>query len=159
MSYNYELFAPIVEAAEKKGLNIAFENVFEDGLPQKRFCSEAEELKELILKFNSRCVSCCWDFGHAHVAFKEKQAEKIEYMKNLITCTHVHDNSHGTDQHLPPFYGEINWKDCMKALKKSGYSGNLSFEFVYGAIPEAVAKTFLDSVYNTGEYLTELFNN
>ena len=138
LAYNYELFAPYVERAEKLGIGIAFENVFTDW-DRPRFCSEFDELESLITKFNSPNVTCCWDTGHAMVAFKERQPEMIRKMGSRITCTHVHDNSHNTDLHQVPFHGDIDWKAVMKAFEDAGYAGNLSYELVYGAIaPELV---------------------
>lgn len=157
LKYNYELCAPIVEAAVAKNINIAFENLFEDGFEGKpRFCSRAEELKALIESFKSENVSCCWDFGHASVAFKERQAEKIAYMDGLISCTHIHDNNQESDLHMPPFLGETDWKACMDALKSKGYNGTFSFEFAHGAIPEEMCKPFFGFLYNTAEYICRL---
>lgn len=153
--YNYDLFAPIVERAAAKNINIAFENVFEDGGKDKpRFCSRVEDLKELIERFNSDNVCCCWDFGHAGVAFGEEQPEKIKYMGKHIKCTHVHDCGHNYDLHLPPFLGDINWKECMNAMSEINYSEILSFEFVYGKIPEELAETFLKSMTEVADCLS-----
>ena len=154
LNYNYEMFAPIVEKAAEKNISIAFENVFEDGYKGRtRFCSRTEELKELIEKFNSENVCCCWDFGHAGVAFGEAQPEKIKEMGKYIKCTHVHDCGHEQDLHLPPFLGDINWKECIEAMKSINYSGIWSFEMVYGRIPEALADTFAKSMIEIARYM------
>lgn len=148
LEYNYELFAPIVEKAEKTNLKIAFETVFEDmGVP--RFCSEAEDLKALIEKFNTDTVCCCWDFGHAGLSFKEKHAEKIEYLGKYIECTHIQDYGHKLDLHLPPFLGDNDWGALMKALKNTGYKGNLVFEMVHGVMPQNMQKPFADYMMET----------
>lgn len=153
LEYNYRLFAPFVEKAD--GIKIAFENVFEDkSVP--RFCSEVTELKQLIEKFKSDNVCCCWDFGHANVAFGKEQPEKIKYMKGYIECTHVHDSAHAMDLHLLPFLGEIEWDKCIKSLKEIQYSGNLSLELVYGQIPAAVAETFSANLFKSLSYLWEM---
>lgn len=152
--YNYDLFAPIIEKATAKNINIAFENVFEGGYKNRaRFCTRVEELEALIEKFNSDNVCCCWDFGHAGVAFGEAQAEKIKYLGKHIKCTHVHDCGHNQDLHLPPFLGSIDWKECMRAMGEIDYSGNLSFEFVYGKVPEELAETFLKSMTKIADCL------
>ena len=71
LQYNHDMFMPYVENSEKSGYKLAFETVFEDGYKGgvRRFCSDPAELKKLILSFNSENAVCCWDFGHAHVAF------------------------------------------------------------------------------------------
>lgn len=48
---------------------------------------------KLILSFGSENAVCCWDFGHAYVAFRNRQVEKIREFGSLIQCTHVHDNT------------------------------------------------------------------
>lgn len=155
LSYNYEYFAPVVEKAEKNGVFIAFENVFTD-MDIPRNCSTVEELTAVIEKFNSDNVCCCWDFGHAAIAFGEKQDEAICAMKGKIKCTHVHDNYFYADMHLIPCFGKIDWKSCMSALETAGKPDVLSFELVYGDIPQKTAADTAKLLYKTGEYLLSL---
>ena len=162
LQYNYELFAPYVERAAKSGIKLAFETVFEDfiddatQLAQPRFCSDFDDLCAMIGKFNSDNVCCCWDFGHAGLSFGDKHAENIEKMGKLIECTHVQDYGHNDDLHLPPFLGENDWSALMAALGKAGYTGNLTFEMVYGAIPEALGDAFAEYLMETAKVLSSL---
>lgn len=160
LQYNYELFAPYVERAAKSGIKVAFETVFADelanGKSAPRFCSDIDDLMAMIDKFNADNVCCCWDFGHAGLSFGEKHAENILKMGSLIECTHVQDYGHNDDLHLPPFLGENDWDACMKALKKTGYKGNLTYEMVYGVIPEALGDAFVAYLKETGEVLKSL---
>lgn len=159
LQYNYEIFAPYVERAAKSGIKIAFETVFEDdvaGVILPRFCSEFDDLCAMIDKFKSDAVCCCWDFGHAGLAFGDKHAENIEKMGELIECTHVQDYGHNDDLHLPPFLGENDWNSCMSALSKTGYNGNLTYEMVYGEIPEALGGAFAEYLMATAKVLNDL---
>lgn len=156
LEYNYEYFAPIVERAEKHGVSIAFENVFEDHSNVPRNCSKTEELITLIDRFHYSSVCCCWDFGHGAVAYKEKQDEAIRLMGNRIRCTHVHDNYLNADLHLIPFFGSVDWRTCMNALKKGGLAEVLSFELVYGCVPLPVALSTMQLLYCMGEQLLAL---
>ena len=154
LQYNYELFAPYVERAAKLGIKIAFETVFEDGYKNRpRFSSKIEDLKALIDKFNSCNVCCCWDFGHAGLSFGNDHAKNIEKMGSLIECTHVQDYGHNFDLHLLPFLGENDWAALMAALSKTGYSGNLTYELVYGAIPESLGNEFAKYLMATAKVL------
>lgn len=157
--YNYKLFSPIVDKAISLGIKIAFENVFEDNFEngRPRFCSEVEDLKALIEMFNSENVCCCWDFGHAGVAFGEKQPEKIRVIGNHIKCTHVHDCGHNHDLHLPPFLGDNDWDACMKAMKDINYDGDITFEMVYGKIPEGMLKSFTGYMKDIANTLTDIY--
>ena len=153
LDYNYDYFAPIVEKAEKYGVGIAFENVFEENQTAPRNCSKAEDLIALIDRFHCSCVCCCWDFGHGAVAYKEKQDEVIRLMGNRIRCTHVHDNYLYADMHLIPFFGKIDWRTCMNALKEGGMPEVLSFELVYGCVPLSAALPAMQLLYCLGEQL------
>lgn len=148
--YNYDLFAPIVEKAVKKGINIAFENVFQDDLPIPRYGSCAEDLAALIDRFACPQVCCCWDFGHGSVAYPKGQQDAIRTVGNRIRCTHVHDNYLETDMHLVPMLGKINWSTCMKALKETALVEVLSFELVYGSVTPGTAQPLADLLYATG---------
>ena len=129
LAYNYEIFAPFVERAERDGIALAFETVFQDLAPEKvRFCSRAEDLKALIEKFDSPAAVCCWDFGHAHIAFGAEQADKIRLLGKYIKCTHVHDNRLGKDMHMPLFTGDCDLVAIRKAFRDIGYNGIFSLE-------------------------------
>ena len=69
----YEFWAPYVEKAANQGVLVAIETVFEDNrsknAPPDRFTSRLEELATLIDKFDNPYVKCCWDSGHARLAF------------------------------------------------------------------------------------------
>lgn len=151
LEYNYRLFAPYVERAEADGIKLAFECVFqEDGMPTHRFCSKLDELQALIEKFNSKNVCCCWDFGHANLAFGEKHVDAIRSMGSLIECTHIHDNYYERDLHLPVFMGKIDWEACRKAFREIGYSGNYNLEISmsYWNIPRELTEYYAKFMYD-----------
>ena len=157
LEYNHDLFAPFVKKAEDCGIKLAFETVFEDGFKNRpRFCSKAEDLKNLIESFDSSSVCCCWDFGHAGVSFGEKHPDMIRLLGKHIECMHMHDFGHGDDLHLPPFLGENNWKECNSAMKEIGYSGAYILEMVYGNILECNIDNFAKYIYNTAFAVSEL---
>lgn len=155
LAYNHDYFLPYVEAAEKNGVNLAFENLFCEPNHSPRFCSQTEELVSLIKSFNSRAVSCCWDFGHGHISFKENLPSKTAEVAELITCTHVHDNNSHSDEHLPPFFERIDWKACMDVLRSANYNGTLSYELVHGAIPPSAMPDFIGMLKHIGKELWE----
>ncbi|MBE6572728.1 MAG: sugar phosphate isomerase/epimerase [Ruminococcaceae bacterium] len=158
--YNHDLFAPFVEQAEKCGIKIAFETVFEDyfsvhrGRP--RFSSKFDDLKKLIESFNSDAVCCCWDFGHAQVEYKDKHAENIRKMGSYIECMHMHDSDFDLDTHLVPFLGKIDWKECMTALKETGYNGIINLEFAHGKVPEKVMDVYTKYLIETAKAVVAL---
>lgn len=153
----YDFYAPYVEYARKVGLGVAIENLFDrgDGV-RTRFTSYVEEQRAIIEKFNDECVTACWDFGHGKVSYGEKHLEALKELGNLVTCTHVHDNTFGGDLHQNIFLGNANWEEIMEYLKKSGYRGKFTFEMVYGVLPDALIQKYMDLFYETGAYLINL---
>lgn len=153
--YNHEMFAPYVEQAEKMGFKLAFETVFEDDYIGRRFTSQPDELKELILSFDSRNAVCCWDFGHANVQFPTEHAQRIREFGSIVECTHVHDNS-GNDSHQLPMTGDINWQEIISAFKDIGYKGIMSIEYSHGRLPLSMAEDFLRLTKASAEHIWSL---
>ncbi len=160
MAQMYEFWAPFAEKAASLGVNLAMETVFEDrnGVPKSRFTSRIEELMGIIDRFNSPHVVCCWDSGHAYLAFKNGMLDAMKTLGSRITCTHIHDNYYGKDLHLMPYEGEIDWTAHMRTLKEIGYKGNLTYEFVYGCRPACLIKDFAVTAYKTGVHLKKIFD-
>lgn len=144
--WTYEYLAPFVEQAEKCGVGIALEDLFEEAgknKPRSRHCSTVEELVGMIERFGDT-VSCCWDFGHAEVAYGAEGAfDAFKAAFPYITCTHVHDNYYNKDLHLLPYQGNLDWTAHMRYLKENGYKGNFTYEFVYGKMPENILHEYL----------------
>ena len=164
MAEMYELWAPYVEKAAKHGVCTAFETVFEDNrsknAPPNRFTSRLEELIGLIDRFDNPYATCCWDSGHARLAFtREGMADAMRALGSRINCTHIHDNYYNLDQHVIPFMGDIDWRAQMASFKEIGYKGNLTYELVYGKWPEAMVPQLLKAAADTGKILIDMFEN
>ena len=158
----YEFLAPFVEYAEKNSMTVAIENVFDDGKwpmfdGKSRFTSRTGELIEIIERFGTPFVRCCWDFGHAKCAFgTDGMLDALKQVSRYLVCTHVHDNYYGKDLHLLPFLGDIDWEAHMSYLREIGYEGKFSFEFAYGSIPDALLPLMLRTTHEVGDYLLSL---
>ncbi len=154
-----EYLAPVVDLCGQYGLKTAIENLFEEKGPghRTRFCSEAEEVIDVIESFPGTGIGCCWDSGHHHVSFgDEKFFEKLEMLAPYIICTHIHDNRYGVDMHKPAFFGTIDWEKVMEVLKKYHYQGDFSWEFVHDRVPDAVYGEYLRFIHASGNYLLNL---
>ncbi len=164
--FAYDFLAPYVEYARANGMTVAIETVFEDAIrrcPQfdgkSRFTSRLHELQGLIERFNDDAVRCCWDFGHAALAYgMDGMTDALKKLGKYVVCTHVHDNYFGKDLHVAPFLGNIDWEAQMKALRDIGYTGTLSMEFAYGNLPDALLPMWLKGIYETGKYMVGLYN-
>jgi len=158
----YEALAPHVEKALAGGVRVALETIFEDRktygkTDRSHFGGTFDELIASIERFNHPDVGCCWDFGHASIGYGKEHCEMIRKMGKKIICTHTHDNYYNRDLHVMPFMGNLPWEDLMQTMKEIEYSGNLTFEFVYGRLPDRLIPGFLKQAYDTGLALADLF--
>ena len=113
----------------------------------------------LIEKMNASHVSACWDSGHGFVAYGEDFPNQMKKLGKLISCTHIHDNSHQRDLHLPPFMGALDWDDFMKTLREIDYQGDLNFELKRCDMPENLLDQYLNYLYVSGKTLISMFEN
>ncbi|MBR6050495.1 MAG: sugar phosphate isomerase/epimerase [Clostridia bacterium] len=167
LDFTYDYLAPHVDYSAKNGLVVAVENVFEDNTTRRpkingksRYTSRVEELKDVIERFNTPTVRCCWDYGHAGVAYgKSEMVDALTEVAKYVVCTHVHDNYYGNDLHLVPFLGDADWNKNLAPLKEAGYKGKLSLELVYGEFSDALAADFMRFAHSAGKELCDIFDN
>ena len=159
LAHEYERLMPVVELAAKRGLNISIECVFEDGkygsIPS-RFTARTDEILALVEMLNAPNVSVCWDFGHGHVANRERHLEELRRVAPYLGTTHVHDNGGVYDDHWLPMLGKIDWCETMKLLHDLDYQGNFTFELVYGKLSDALVAPFLSYCHALGKELLRL---
>lgn len=137
----YEVYAPVVELAAKRGVKLAMETLHEwlGGLYHRmRLCSQIEELDEIVGRFPSDVVGVCWDFGHAAMVYKADQFKVMRRLQSKIIATHVHDNYIRHDDHAMPYQGSICWDEGMRTMAELGYAGDLTLEVNSGALPDGL---------------------
>ena len=137
-----ELLSPFVEHANRVGVNMVVENmrVVSGKMQCHRYCMTAEELCDLA---DTLGVGVCWDFGHAHLSGL-KQSKALEYVGKRLKAVHVNDNGGIEDDHVPPFFGSVNWKDAMHGLALTSFEGPFNFELNLGRVPAAMRGDFAD---------------
>lgn len=111
------------EEAEKAGIKIAVENLF-----QGRFYSKIDDLIQLVLDVDHDNVGFCLDTGHANVDHVDVPTT-IKRMGSKLYEVHLHDNNGTQDQHLPIGFGTLDWISIINALKENNYSGTATYEF------------------------------
>jgi len=170
LRFTYEYLAPEVDFARKHGFYIAIENLFEEGAKtnavidgKSRFTARIDEL-EAVLSLFGNDIACCWDTGHAKLAFGNAgQPDALRRVGKYIKCTHFHDNYESKlpkeDLHLRPFLGEIDWEGVTRAFHDVGYSGNINFELHYGKMADALLPHELKMIYLTGRHLVRMIEN
>ena len=127
---NYEM---VVDAAEKAGVKLAFENV------------EGEEYLSALMKYFEKreIVGFCWDSGHEMCYNYSK--DMLALYGDRLLCTHLNDNlgikdfggeiTWIDDLHLLPFDGVADWADIVSRLNRCGYNDFLTFELSVGSKP------------------------
>lgn len=108
MQQSMKTWPEFVEKAEKTGVVIAAENIFEKG---------PATLKALVEKIGSPHFRVCIDMGHLSV-FSNRDTEG--WLKDLgpyVAEVHLHDNSGTNDDHLPLGEGSIDFRRFFSLLK------------------------------------------
>ena len=154
---------PVVDLCAEYGIIPLIENMGESVLSKKRqhFGARSEEVLAQIEAFSYANAACCLDTGHLRVAYSDDASylQAVEQLAPHIVCTHIHDSAFGCDLHKPAFFGTVPWEKVMQILKKHGYAGELSWEFVYERIPDALYPQYLSFIRAMGDYLIDLFQN
>ncbi|MDY0288305.1 MAG: sugar phosphate isomerase/epimerase [Sphaerochaeta sp.] len=149
---NVGYYTPYVEMAASSGLTLAFENLNEEDEMHA-----VEDLCSLTDAFKTEHAAICYDFGHAHMRGHDIKGD-IRAMKGRLVATHVADNHGDRDEHLLPFYGTINWKEAIAALRKISYGGDLTYEcmFFNQHLPLELKVSAIRQAKLVGEYLLTL---
>ena len=127
---NAKFFSSYLEAAHRYGTSIAVENmpIFGGMRPiNPLFGHHPEQLCALVDHLNDDRMGVCLDFGHANLV-NISIDYVIETLGPRLTCTHVHNNMHREDDHLPLDQGEISWEKAIGALYRTNYKGALTLE-------------------------------
>ncbi len=154
---NLLYFRPHVALARECGCGIALENMADFKEHRRWYTASAEELIDLVDAFEEENVGICWDFGHANLTGAD-QAESLRQIGSRLKSTHVDDNHGKTDEHLAPFYGNIEWEPLMHTLSEIGYLGDFTFEVhgFAGGMPDTLRGSQLEHIAAVGNYLLSL---
>ena len=102
---------PIVKAAEKLGISLAVENIFEE---------EPSSLSQLITAVNSPIFNFCFDTGHFHLFSTVAMEAWFTSLGPYIKEVHLHDNCKTSDEHLPMGDGDIDFGLFFHLIKRCG---------------------------------------
>lgn len=132
-----EVFLPIVELAEKRGVKIAFENC-----PLMGNIAISPVLwRELFIRLDSENVGLAYDPSHLVWEFIDPYASVAEFATRIF---HVHAKDTEIDRrqlsrtgiltdfswwkYRIPGHGELDWGKLLGELKEAGYDGAISIE-------------------------------
>ncbi len=131
-----ERLKPVVEAAVRYGVTLAFENL-----------QQLPHLERVLDTFCDPQVGFCYDSGHHHCCFPTHPF--LERYGNRLAALHLHDNDGSKDQHLLPYDGTFCWQNFADRLQQIGYTGDLTLEVqaYHGYEKRMDADTFLEKAY------------
>ena len=98
----------LLPVAEKHGITLAIENIYEPFEVLDRTVS-------LVESYHHPLLGLCFDSGHANVSPAGLTAV-LDRMKDIIVTCHLHDNDGTKDTHSPPLDGKIDWSALMPKL-------------------------------------------
>ena len=154
---NLEYFPSYFELAFKHNVGVVIENMFDPTPVQRTYTAAPEDLIDLVDAFNDPRVQVCWDFGHANLVGYD-QCDALRMVGKRLKSTHFADNHGVKDEHLLPFYGDMDWVSIMKTLKEIGYEGDITYEVTpfLDRVPPQVRDSALRHTVEVGEYLLSL---
>ena len=165
---NVEFYNNLKPIAQKFGVKIAIENMWQHHPVTKHICDDVcappEELARLYDTLNDPEVfTVCLDIGHVALCGREPE-DAIRCLGKRIGCLHVHDVDYKEDLHTLPGAAKINWDNVCRALADVGYDGDVTLEannFYLGFLPEmeeAVTKFMADTARSLVEKI-EFYKN
>lgn len=154
---NLEYFPPYFELAFKHNVGVVIENMFDPTPVQRTYTAAVEDLLDLVDTFNDPRIQVCWDFGHANLVGYD-QCDALRLVGGRLKSTHFADNHGVKDEHLLPFYGDIDWIPIMKTLKEIHYEGDITYEVTpfLDRVPPEIRDSALKHSVDVGNYLLEL---
>jgi sugar phosphate isomerase/epimerase len=137
LAQSVKTWAPLVKEAERAGVILAVENIFEE---------RPDTLKELVEAVSSPNLRVCLDAGHINLYSAVGMQEWFTSLGPYIAELHIHDNFGVRDDHLPVGDGEIDFPLFFRFVRE------LASEPIYTIEPhgEDVLKRGLSAV---GRYL------
>jgi sugar phosphate isomerase/epimerase len=109
--------AILTEGAYARGVKLALENGQRSEYDQV--------LRDLLNEFPNEHVGLCYDSGHENV--QGSCFHLLEEFGDRLLTVHIHDNQ-GSDTHVLPFEGTIDWDNFREVFHRLDYSGNLLLE-------------------------------
>lgn len=154
---NLAYFPAYFDLACKHNVGIVIENMFDPKPTQRTYTAAPDDLLDLVDTFNDDRVQVCWDIGHANLTGYD-QCESLRQVGKRLKSTHIADNHGVKDEHLLPFYGDIDWEKIMHTLYEIGYEGDVTFEVTpfLDRVPLCVRDSALRHTVEVGQHLLEL---
>lgn len=129
---NYEFYKDLVPYAEKHGIIILTENMWQFNPNNKTIvqstCAEAKEFAEYVDMIDSPYLKACLDIGHT-VLTGESVGNMIRTLgRDRLFGLHIHDVDTLRDNHTLPYTQKVDFEEMLDGLAEIGYEGDITFE-------------------------------
>ena len=136
---NAVLYKSFESIAREAGVKIGVENMWNcinSGTPDFKAlpaaCSHHEDFKRHLELLPSDVFVACLDIGHAEMRDLGTSAvEMIDTLGERLQAIHLHDVDLRYDSHAMPFTykaGGIDYEPIIEALRRNGYTGDVTLE-------------------------------
>lgn len=115
------LYRALMPYCREFGIRIGVENL-------GNALSTPESLNRVLAQLDEKWFTACFDVGHAWMLGIAPQDFIRKIKSGRLGALHIHDNDGTDDQHQLPYWGTIDWKAVICALKEVNYAGELTFE-------------------------------
>jgi sugar phosphate isomerase/epimerase len=94
--------------------------------------ADSNRVLELIAKVNNSNIGVLWDVHHPYRFMKETVEKTYQALKEYIMFVHIKDSKieDGKVKYKMMGYGDIPVREALQLLKKNGYQGYVSLEWV-----------------------------
>ena len=141
---NKEFFMPLLERAERYGVNILVENFNKMHVEGLYWIDNEPDLLRMVECVDHPLVHAIWDVGHANMQ-EMPQDEALRMLGSHVRALHIQDNMGDKDSHLVPFLGTLNLDAVMTGLQDIGYDGYFTFEVGGFFTPASKRREYLRS--------------
>ena len=133
----------IIDKAEKKNINIAFENM-----------RNLNNIDFIFKNVQSSRVGFCYDAGHHYRHYPD--VDLLEAYGSKVKAIHLHDNNGILAEHGLPFDGNLDWNLIMRNLASQNYQGNVAIEAMNWEYEHLTINEFLAEAYKRARRLEGL---
>ena len=160
---NYDmLYSKLLPIAKKYGVKIACENMFAwkykpDSETVPTACGTARDFVRYVDYVNDENFTACLDIGHSYLPNSEGAYLIKALGHERLKALHVHDNDMWDDEHVYPFFGNINWDEVCRTIAEIDYTGNFTFEAhpQTSKFPDELLPYAFKLLEKTGRYLID----
>ncbi|SAK95746.1 xylose isomerase domain-containing protein [Caballeronia hypogeia] len=129
-----ESLDPLVAHAERRGVNLALENVPFASFP------DAQTLGAFVRAYASDALSICYDAANAHF-IGESPADGLRALRDLVSLVHLSDTTQHAWRHDEIGLGDVRFDEVLDTLDDIHFGGTCMLEIISSAPQDAIVRS------------------